>query len=120
MMPADFKTPRHDTAAAVWRWGHEVCGWPSWSVADLAAAMGLDLATATVLGSQRIFTPPPPGSDYCEFVLDRDGLTVLFVCLNPGTPVLTDELSDLFGAGLEAPAGCTAPAGSMACMPTCS
>jgi hypothetical protein len=104
-MSVDSKTPRQDMAATVWRWAQDLCQSASLSAADLAAAMGLDLATATTLGSQRIFTPPPPGSDHCEFVLDRDGRTVLFVDVTPGAPVSTDELSDLFGAGLEAPAG---------------
>ncbi|WP_432827538.1 hypothetical protein [Dactylosporangium sp. CA-092794] len=80
------------------RWAREVCASTSRHADDLATAMGLDLNTAEVLGSQWIFDPPPPGTSYCEYVVDDDD-TLLFAEFIPDAPTRVEDLVPLFGDG---------------------
>jgi len=72
--------------------------------ADIAQALDLDLATADRVGSQRIF-PPPTGTTYFELVVERDGISVVFLEFVPTTPLTAAALAGVFGDWREAPAG---------------
>jgi hypothetical protein len=107
--PTDLDSAGHPTVALLVDWVRAVCEAPAARSEDLASALGLDLAGAETLGSQRIFSPPPSTS-HLEFVLNHDDSTVAFIDVTPSDTVTKADLEEVFGDGHKAPTGPHEPA----------
>jgi hypothetical protein len=102
MMPSmDPDSADNSTVGLLADWVQAVCEAPTALSEDLASVLGVDLARAETLGSQRIF-PPPPGTTHLEFILGHDDAAVAFIDVTPSEAVTVADLEESFGEGHEA------------------